>query len=85
MMVKLVYFAWVRERIGKAEEEIDLPESVKTVADLLAYLKTRGEDYEEALKFPEAIRVALDQEHAHHSETIGSVKEIGIFPPMTGG
>lgn len=85
MMVKLVYFAWVRERIGKAEEEIDLPESVKTVADLLAYLKTRGEDYDEALKFPEAIRVALDQEHAHHSEAIGSVKEIGIFPPMTGG
>lgn len=85
MTVKLVYFAWVRERIGKAEEELDLPSDVRTVADLLAHLKTRGEEYEEALKFPEAIRVALDQEHAHHSEAIGGVTEIGIFPPMTGG
>jgi sulfur-carrier protein len=85
MTVKLVYFAWVRERIGKAEEEIDLPEDVKTVGELLNFLAARGEDYSEALKFPEAIRVALDQEHADHSEKIAGVKEIGIFPPMTGG
>ncbi len=85
MSVKLVYFAWVREKIGKGEEEIDLPAEVTTVGELLAYLKTLGEEYDEALKFPEAIRVALNQEHAHYSEKIAGVREIGIFPPMTGG
>lgn len=84
-MTKLVYFAWVRERIGRNEEEIDLPETVSTVADLLTFLKSRGEEYEHALQFPEVIRVALDQEHADHDEPIGSAREIGIFPPMTGG
>jgi sulfur-carrier protein len=84
-MAKIVYFAWVRERIGKAEEEIDLPESVVTVDDLLAFLKARGEEYETALQFPQAIRVALNQEHVEHWEKIGGAGEIGIFPPMTGG
>ena len=84
-MTKLVYFAWVRERIGKPEEEIDLPEDVKTVRQLLMHLKTLGEEYEAALQYPEVIRVALDQEHADHREKIIGAREIGIFPPMTGG
>ena len=84
-MAKLVYFAWVRERIGKPEEEIELPTDVKTVRDLLNHLKTLGEEYEAALQYPEVIRVAIDQEHVEHSETIGGAREIGIFPPMTGG
>lgn len=84
-MAKLVYFAWVRERIGKPEEEIELPGDVKTVRDLLNHLKTLGDEYEAALQYPEVIRVAIDQEHVEHSETIGGAREIGIFPPMTGG
>jgi molybdopterin synthase sulfur carrier subunit len=84
-MTKLVYFAWVRERIGKPQEEIELPGDVKIVRDLLSYLKTLGEEYEAALQYPEVIRVALDQEHVEHSEAIGDAREIGIFPPMTGG
>ncbi len=84
-MTKLIYFAWVRERIGKGEEDLELPESVRTVSDLLTFLKSRGEEYEAALQFPEAIRVALDQEHADHSEAIAGIREIGLFPPMTGG
>ncbi len=52
-MTRLVYFAWVRERIGKAEEEIALPASVVSVADLLNHLKTMGEEYETALQFPD--------------------------------
>ena len=84
-MTKLVYFAWVRERIGKAEEEMVLPSSVVTVADLLNHLKTMGEEYETALQFPDVIRVAVDQEHVEHDEPIGNAREIGIFPPMTGG
>lgn len=84
-MTKLVYFAWVRERIGKPEEEMELPGDVKTVRDLLSHLKTLGEEYEAALQYPEVIRVAINQEHVEHSETIGDAREIGIFPPMTGG
>ncbi|MFN7101588.1 MAG: molybdopterin converting factor subunit 1 [Pseudorhizobium sp.] len=85
MTVKLVYFAWVRERIGKPEEEMELPDDVKTVRDLLVYLKTLGDEYEAALQYPEVIRVALDQEHVEHHEAIKGAREIGIFPPMTGG
>ncbi|MEO9340503.1 molybdopterin converting factor subunit 1 [Mesorhizobium sp. SB112] len=83
--VKLVYFAWVRERIGVPEEDVTLPESLSTVSDLLTWLKGRGENYEAALLYPEVIRVAIDHEHADHSEKLGSPREIGLFPPMTGG
>jgi len=84
-MVKLVYFAWVRERIGKGEEEIDIPPHVETVADLLAHLSARGEGYAAALDTPEIIRVALDREHRQHDDRIGAAREIALFPPMTGG
>jgi sulfur-carrier protein len=84
-MTRLVYFAWVRERIGKHEEELEIPSSVVTVSDLLNHLKTLGEEYETALEYENVIRVALDQEHVEHDEPIGYAREIGIFPPMTGG
>ncbi|NML74134.1 molybdopterin converting factor subunit 1 [Rhizobium sp. S-51] len=84
-MVKLVYFAWVRERIGKGEEELELPPEVKTAGDLIAHLATLGEEYENALQFPKAIRVAINQEHVEHDEPIAGAREIGLFPPMTGG
>ena len=83
--MKLIYFAWVRERIGKPEESVTLPEDVKTVADLLRWLKSRGEEYEHALQYPDVIRVAIDQEHATHDESVQGAREIALFPPMTGG
>jgi molybdopterin synthase sulfur carrier subunit len=83
--LKLVYFAWVRERIGRAEEEIVLPGGVRTVNDLLAWLKGRGEEYEAALEHEEIIRVAIDHEHVDHGEAIAGAREIALFPPMTGG
>ncbi|SIP91499.1 molybdopterin synthase subunit MoaD [Rhizobium sp. RU35A] len=85
MKVKLVYFAWVRERIDKPEEDLDLPDSVVTAGDLLQHLKTLGDGYEAALQYPEVIRVAVNQEHVDHDEPIAGAREIGIFPPMTGG
>lgn len=85
MKANLVYFAWVRERIGKTEEEIDLPETVVTVRDLLNHLKGLGEEYENAIQYPDVIRVAINHEHVEHDETIAGAREIGIFPPMTGG
>jgi molybdopterin synthase sulfur carrier subunit len=83
--VKLIYFSWVRERIGKPEEEIDLPADIRTVGDLLSWLKARGEGYEQALLHPEVIRVAIDHEHVEHGEKLGGAREIALFPPMTGG
>jgi sulfur-carrier protein len=85
MKANLVYFAWVRERIGKSEEEIELPDDVITARDLLNHLKSLGEEYENALQYPDVIRVAINQEHVEHSEKIAGAREIGIFPPMTGG
>jgi molybdopterin synthase sulfur carrier subunit len=83
--VKLLYFAWVRERIGTAEETIEPPKGVDTVGDLLGWLRTRGEAYDNALAEPAAIRVALDHDHADHDMSIIGVREVALFPPMTGG
>ncbi|MGO9392068.1 molybdopterin converting factor subunit 1 [Rhodoblastus sp.] len=82
--MKLVYFASLRERIGKAEEEVDLPESVRTVADLTAWLAARDEFY--AAAFADGIaRAAIDKNHAKPEATIAGAREIAFFPPMTGG
>lgn len=84
-LAKLIYFAWVRERIGKAEEALELPGDVETVGDLLAFLKGRGAGYEAALERPEVIRVAIDQHHVRHDAPVAGAFEIALFPPMTGG
>ena len=83
--MKAVYFAWVRERIGKAEEDVTPPADVATVADLLAWLKTRGEGYEAAFANAGSIRAAIDQSHVKHEAPIAGAREIAFFPPMTGG
>ncbi|SJZ74214.1 molybdopterin converting factor subunit 1 [Consotaella salsifontis] len=83
--MKLVYFAWIKDRIGLAEEEVELPAGIITVKDLLRWLRGRGAHYEAALQAPEVIRVAIDQEHADHSDPISGAREIALFPPMTGG
>ncbi len=83
--MKLLYFAWVRERIGRADETIELPAGVETVADLIGWLKARGDGYELALAEPDAIRVALDREHALHDASLDGIREVALFPPMTGG
>lgn len=83
--VNLVYFAWVRERIGRGEETLDIPDTVVTAGDLLTYLKTLGEEYETALEHENVIRVAINQEHVDHHEKIAGAREIALFPPMTGG
>ncbi|MGN6549030.1 MAG: molybdopterin converting factor subunit 1 [Pararhizobium sp.] len=85
MAVRLIYFAWVRERIGKAEETIELPASVATVSDLIAHLRAQGDGYDTALQAPQAIRVAIDHEHVPHGAPLAGAREIALFPPMTGG
>ena len=83
--MKLVYFAWVRERIGLPEEDVSPPAEIVSVRDLLGWLKSRGEGYEAALRHPEAIRVAINHQHVGHREPIAGAREIALFPPMTGG
>jgi len=83
--MKLVYFAWVRERIGKPEEEVEPPAEVATVADLIAWLKTRGEEYAHAFENGPLIRAAIDKAHAKHDRPISGAREVAFFPPMTGG
>ena len=84
-MTKFVYFAWVREMVGEAEEEIDLPASVRTVGDLPAFLAERGEGHRAAMQHAGTIRFALDQEAADPSDALAGTREIAVFPPMTGG
>lgn len=83
--MKALYFAWVRERVGRAEEELDPPSTVTTVGDLVAWLSGRGEDYARAFEKPAAVRVALDRVHARSEASIKGAKEVAFFPPMTGG
>jgi molybdopterin synthase sulfur carrier subunit len=83
--MKLVYFAWVRERVGRAEEEIAPPASVATVAELVAWLSKRGEEYAHAFENPNVIRTAIDKRHVKAGAAIAGAREIAFFPPMTGG
>jgi sulfur-carrier protein len=83
--MKALYFAWVRERVGRAEEELDPPSTVTTVSDLVAWLSGRGEDYARAFEEPAVVRVALDRVHARSEASIKGAKEVAFFPPMTGG
>lgn len=83
--MKAFYFAWVRERIGKAEEEIAPPENIKTVAELMAWLSGQGENYAAAFAHITTMRAALDRTHVKHDASIQNAREIAFFPPMTGG
>lgn len=83
--VKLRYFAWVREKIGRGEEIVSVPQDVETVADLVAWLKTQGSEYEDAFRRSDVVRAALDQIHVKPSAALKGAREIAFFPPVTGG
>lgn len=82
-MIDVLYFAWVRERIGLPRERIET--SAVTVADLVQELRAREPRYEAAFADPTALRVALDQELAAFDAPLAGVREVAFFPPMTGG
>ena len=85
MNVKLVYFAWVRERVGRAQEDAELPPQLTTIADLVGWLKERGEGYAEAFANERVVRAAIDHVHAKPGTALAGAREIAFFPPMTGG
>ena len=83
--MKLVYFAWVRERVGKTEEQINPPADVATVGDLMTWLAGRDEQYAYAFENAKVIRAAIDHRHVRPDAKIAGAGEIAFFPPMTGG
>ena len=83
--MKLLYFAWLKVKIGVAAEEVAPPPEVGTVAELLDWLRTRGPGYAEALEDVSALRVAVNQEYARPGDSVGPDDEVALFPPVTGG
>jgi sulfur-carrier protein len=83
--LKVLYFAWVRERVGKTDEIIEPPPGVHTVAELMRWLAGRGEEYAYAFENSRVIRAAIDKAHVQPDAAIAGAREIAFFPPMTGG
>ncbi|WP_264211042.1 molybdopterin converting factor subunit 1 [Leisingera thetidis] len=79
----ILYFAWVRERIGLPREQVET--SAATVADLVEELRAREARYAAAFADLSALRVALDQELSEFDAPLAGVREVAFFPPMTGG
>jgi molybdopterin synthase sulfur carrier subunit len=83
--MRLLYFAWVKEKAGVAAEEITVPQDVATIAELIVWLKARGPEFANAFARSEVIRAAIDQIHVRHDAKIAGAREIAFFPPVTGG
>ncbi len=83
-MARILYFAWVREKMGMAEERVSLPETVHTVSQLTQFLRARNPRFDAALSDP-SLRVAVNQEHAHPDTKVTDQDEIAFFPPVSGG
>lgn len=83
--MKIVYFAWVRERVGRPEEVAEVPAQVSTVGELIKWLKSRGDEYAYAFENEGVVRVAMDHVHVKPETALAGAREIAFFPPMTGG
>ena len=85
VQLSVLYFAWLRERVGVSEETITLPETVKTVADLVAYLANLDQRHAAAFKDRKTVRCAVNQEFADPATILRPGDEVAFFPPVTGG
>ena len=83
--MKIIYFAWLREKAGVSEEEVNPPESVSTVEELMDWLKGRGGGYAEAFGDRSTVRCAVNQEYVNFDHSVAAGDEIAFFPPVTGG
>lgn len=83
--MKILYFAWLRQRTGTGEEVVEPPAEVRDVAGLIEWLKSRGPNYAEAFRDTSAIRIAVNQEFAGLDDAVRAGDEVALFPPMTGG
>jgi molybdopterin synthase sulfur carrier subunit len=83
--MRVLYFAWVRERLGRSQEEIAVPPGLVTIRDLVAWLRDRDEEGRLAFADPRVIRAAADQEHVPLDHPLAGIRELALFPPVTGG
>jgi len=83
--VKLLYFAWLRQKIGVESEQVTLPDAVTDVAGLVTWLKGRGDNYADALMNDKVIKVAVNQAYARPNTPLKDSDEVALFPPVTGG
>ncbi len=83
--MRVLYFAWVRERVGVSEETVTPPAEVGTVEQLMVWLAARGGGYERAFADRARVRAAVNQVHAMRSTPVGLADEVAFFPPVTGG
>lgn len=83
--MKILYFAWLRERLDRGEEEVTPPPDVRTVAELIGWLRRRDEAADLAMQRPEIIKAAIDARIVTHDTPIAGAKVVALFPPMTGG
>nr|WP_295832365.1 molybdopterin converting factor subunit 1 [uncultured Azospirillum sp.] len=83
--MKILYFAWLRSKIGVPTETVDLPAEVTTAGALVEWLKTRSPRHAEALANSKVVKVAVNQEHVPYDHPISATDEIALFPPVTGG
>ena len=81
----ILYFAWLRERVGASEEQISLPAGVRTVGDLIAWLAERSPGHASAFTNRRTVRCAVNQEFADPGARVGPGDEVAFFPPVTGG
>lgn len=83
--MRILYFAWVRERIGTGEEQLEPPEALRTVADLADWLRSRSDGHAAALADLTKLRAAIDQRFVSLDTPLGPAREVAFFPPVTGG
>ncbi|WP_373491279.1 MoaD/ThiS family protein [Parasphingorhabdus sp.] len=83
--LNIIYFSWVRERLGMDQEQVTLGEDIETIEDVLTMLSNRGAQYAELFSDIGKLRFALDQDYGIATASIGSARELAIFPPVTGG
>jgi len=83
--LRILYFAWLRERTGKSEESVAMPDGVSTVGDLMAWLRARDAAHAAAFVNPRLVRVAVNQSFADPDQMLSPGDEVAFFPPVTGG
>jgi molybdopterin synthase sulfur carrier subunit len=83
--LQLAYFAWVRERMGCGEEQVEPPASVATASDLIAWLAARDDRGARAFAEPARIRVAIDGQMMGNDAALAGARDVALFPPVTGG
>ena len=83
--MKILYFSWIKDKLGKSHEEIQLDDNIKTINDLVTSLKQSNQDYLDVFKDTSSIKVSINMETAKFEDTIVDNDEVAFFPPMTGG